>query len=136
METLYYDVILREYGYLYTDDREAGIYNEGFLIIQREGERIKNIEGVLTCDYIKSERSREYVRILYYVLNYSNSKLVKQCDIFIKEDYELPINLQIEFPDIEVEIITRRKVTNLAIKEKYNERLAEFKKNNVFEKER
>ena len=136
METLYYDVILREYGYLYTDDREAGIYNEGFLIIQREGERIKNIEGVLTCDYIKSERSREYVRILYYVLNYSNSKLVKQCDIFIKEDYELPINLQIEFPDIEVEIITRRKVTNLAIKEKYNQRLAEFKKNNVFEKER
>lgn len=136
METLYYDVILREYGYLYTDDREAGIYNEGFLIIQREGERIKNIEGVLTCDYIKSEKSLEYVRILYYVLNYSNSKLVKQCDIFIKEDYELPINLQIEFPDIEVEIITRRKVTNLAIKEKYNQRLAEFKKNNVFEKER
>lgn len=122
METLYYDIIFRQFG---------NLYNEGFIIVYLEGGRIENIEGVLTSDYIKSEKSDKGVKISYYELNCNCWNLVKRAQIDIKqEDFGLPINLQITDGINTVEIMTKCKVTDSNIKEKYNKILTNFKKNN------
>ena len=125
MKTLYYDIIFRHCEYS---------YNEGFIILKLEEGRIKDIEGVLTCDYIKSEISDEEVKICYYEFDSECWNLVEKFQIYIKQEYfELPMNLQITDGNHVVEIMTKCKVTNPNIKEKYNKILIDLKKNyNVF----
>lgn len=127
-KTLYYDIIVRKY---------YEMYNEGFLIVKIDDERLLSIEGIITCDYIQGEMKEDNIFMVYYALDYESQILIEDFSAIIpKENIEIPINLRMKIGGDVIEIITKRKITNNAIKKKYEETLKEFKENSVFQKER
>lgn len=128
-KTLYYDIIFREVGWM---------YNEGFLIVNLDGERIISMEGVLTCDYIKAKMEKDNLIIKYYALDDYFQTLVEEFKIQIcYENLEIPLNIRVSnYNETTIEIKTTRKISNNEIKKKYDERLKKFKENNVFQEER
>ena len=128
-KTLYYNVICREHYHM---------YNDGFLIVDIEDERILSIEGILTCDYIKAEGNETHIIMKYYNFDYSTQTLMEYFMTIIPQYViEKIFNIRIMLDDGNIiDITTTRKITNKETKKKYKEILKEFKENSVFQKER
>ena len=125
-KTLCYEVIFREQGFL---------YDEGFIIVEIKDGRLKNIEGMLTVDYIKSSIRDGIVTLGIYSLE--NNSLDEIYSFKEREDnIEFPIFLCEEYEGIFYEF-----QTCFDIKNKYKENKQELQKikrkyYNVFKSER
>ena len=129
-KALYYDIELEEFGKM---------YNNGFIIAEIEDGRVTNVEGVITCDFLKAEINKDNgITFEYYTLKYNVQPLEEEFEFYIKqEDLELPINMEVLTDDKrKIKLSTKRSIFESKTKEEYIRILEEFKQNNVFKKGR
>lgn len=130
-KTLYYNVIIKE------KFQDYQMHNDGFIIVNLDGERLLGIEGVVTCDYIKAEMREDNLFMVYYSFDCETQMMVEDFETIIpKENIELPFNIKFMKGSDVVKITTEERITNHETKKKYEEILKKFKKNSVFQEER
>lgn len=121
IKTLYYNVVCREYGQM---------YNEGFILVDIEDGVLKNIEGLLTLDYIVFYIKDKVIDIKYYSLNENFTAFELEFEAIRElEEFELPIDLIIEMVDdgSTVEISIFNQITDKKDKLRCEQRMIEFK---------
>lgn len=131
-KTLYYHIEFREID---------NIYNNGFIIVNVEDNRIVSFEGILTGDYIKGGVENKSFCIKYYDLNpILKVYLLKYAILIPQDDIEIPLNFEVINGDEDktiIDIITTGKIENEEIKQECKDILEKLKReNNVFEEER
>ena len=115
---------------------EGLIYNDGFIVVEiGDDAKLKNVEGLLTDDYVGTRITEDRIELTIYSRNDSG----KLEQFFFLEgnihEFELPleINLKDEFGQM-MKLMTKKKITDNIKKKKAM--IKRFKENNVFEKER
>lgn len=115
---------------------EGLIYNDGFIIIEiGDDEKIKNMEGLLTEEYLGSKITGDRIVISIF----SENDKGKLEEFFMVdgdfEEFELPMNIKLRDQENRiVNLRTEHRITDNI--ENLKERIKQFKENSVFEKER
>lgn len=86
MTTKCYEVIFRDSG---------EVYNEGYIIAQIENGKLLSLEGVFTCDFLRTKISEEEIVLQYYLNAEGYELFVHDFDVSIsRKDFELPLNIE------------------------------------------
>ena len=111
------------------------LYNDGFIIAEIEDGSIKNIEGLLTDEYVEGKVVGDKIEIIIYSRN-SKGKLEETHNVKVKlTKFKLPLYIRtIEDKNQIIELKTGEKITGHTRELKRS--IKNFKDNNVFEKER
>ena len=127
MSTMTYKVELNINGQNYSS------YNEGFIIAKFEKEKLISLEGLFTCDYIKSQICNKEVILTYYELSEDYSYLELAFELTIKRaEFELPLIVEAYDEEKFLQLITTDIYTDKNNIEKCQKNMKDFKTTNLF----
>ena len=125
MKALYYEVKLRQIGVM---------YNEGFIIVYIDGDKLIKVEGMFTFDYLCAHNIKGNLYVDYYKHNpcsTEKSTTYKKFEFVLNvKQLQFPINTIFRFKNLntEVQVSTIRKIDNPSEQKRCIEKVNEFVK--------
>ena len=125
MKALYYEVKLRLIGVM---------YNEGFIIVYIDGDKLIKVEGMFTFDYLCAHNIKGNLYVDYYKHNpcsTEKSTTYKKFEFVLNvKQLQFPINTIFRFKNLntEVQVSTIRKIDNPSEQKRCIEKVNEFVK--------
>lgn len=123
MKALYYEVKLRQIDVM---------YNEGFIIVYIDGDKLRKVEGMFTFDYLCGHNIQGNLEVDYYKHNpCSTEKSTAYKDfrfVLNAKQLQFPINETFMFKNLntEVQVFTVRKINNPSEQKRCIEKVNEF----------
>lgn len=123
MKALYYEVKLRQIDVM---------YNEGFIIVYIDGDKLIKVEGMFTFDYLCAHNIKGNLYVDYYKHNpcstEKNTTYKKFEFVLNSKQLQFPINTIFRFKNLntEVQVFTIRKIDNPSEQKRCIEKVNEF----------